>query len=418
MTSFPALSNPLSGTGLPHPGVPGTAFWRTVLALVVVLVLLATTGWTAIRDNDGASGPYAAALLAWEKGSIAGRKLPSPEEDPGHVARFFRSLAPGQKKRLAERHPLVVGNLGGAPVDLRYDANRKALAEARDVERERMHDQRLTEEGRQTASDRMERFESMLERGRQILAFDPTGRGRAAEVFGDLDRAQRVSVVVPGVDTNLLTFEKSDRPYSAPSGMARALQERQRAAAPQTDTATIAWADYTTPTGLGVDAASGNLAEEGAERLSDFVQGLRSPHVALFCHSYGSVVCGEAADELPGRVDDIAVSGSPGMRADHADDLGTEANIWAVRDEDDWIADVPHMEVGGLGHGADPVSPGFGARRLSANGALGHTGYYVPGTGSLNNFAGIATGAYDTVDCADSDPGCVGPPTGGTGSPV
>ena len=41
----------------------------------------------------------------------------------------------------------------------------------------------------------------MLANGRHILAFDPTGKGRAAEVFGDLDRAARVSVIVPGVDT-------------------------------------------------------------------------------------------------------------------------------------------------------------------------------------------------------------------------
>jgi hypothetical protein len=381
-----------------------------MLALAVVLVLLATTGWTAIREHDGAPGPYAAAVGAWAKDSVAGRRLPGPQEAPGTVARFFRSLGEKQQRRLADRHPLVVGNLGGAPTALRYRANHKALTEARDVERERMRDQRLTEEGRQNASRRMHRFDSMLGPGRQILAFDPTGPGRAAEVFGDLDRAQRVSVVVPGVDTDLLTFEKSDRPYSAPAGMARALQQRQHAAAPRTTTATVAWADYTAPTGLGVDAASGNLAAEGAHRLGDFVQGLHAPHIALFCHSSGSVVCGDAADGLPDRVTDIAVSGSPGMRVDHAGDLGTDANIWAVRDKDDWIADVPHMEVGGLGHGADPVSPGFGARRLSADGALGHTGYYVPGTGSLDNFAGIATGSYSTVSCATSDPGCVGRP--------
>ncbi|NLU71661.1 hypothetical protein HCC61_02980 [Streptomyces sp. HNM0575] len=379
-----------------------------MLALAVVLVLLATTGWTAAREHDAAPGPYAAGVQAWKKDSVAGRQLPDPDGKPGTVARFFRSLSDGQQRRLADRHPLVVGNMGGAPTGLRYRANHKALTEARDVERGRSHDQRLTDEGRQMANRRMHRFESMLEPGRQILAFDPTGRGRAAEVYGDLDRAQRVSVIVPGVDTNLLTFEKSDRPYSAPAGMARALQERQRTAAPGTSTATIAWADYTAPKGLGVDAASGSLAADGARRLGEFVQGLHNPHIALFCHSYGSVVCGDAADDLPDRVTDIAVSGSPGMRVDHADDLNTGANIWAVRDKDDWIADVPHMEVGGLGHGADPVSPGFGARRLSAGGAVGHTGYYVPGTGSLDNFAGIATGSYATVNCASSDPGCLG----------
>ncbi|NED08377.1 hypothetical protein G3I55_42900, partial [Streptomyces sp. SID6648] len=62
--------------------------------------------------------------------------------------------------------------------------------------------------------------------------------------------------------------------------------------------------------------------------------------VSLFCHSYGSVVCGLAADALPGRVTDIAVAGSPGMRAESAARLDTSARVWAMRDADDWIQDV------------------------------------------------------------------------------
>src|SRR5690606_5860649 len=87
--------------------------------------------------------------------------------------------------------------------------------------------------------------------------------------------------------------------------------------------------------------------------------------VSLFCHSYGSVLCGLAADELPDRVADIAVAGSPGMRVDNAGELRTPARVWAMRDADDWVQDVPHLEIGGLGHGADPVSSRFGARVLS-----------------------------------------------------
>ena len=64
--------------------------------------------------------------------------------------------------------------------------------------------------------------------GRKILAFDPNGSGRVAEVFGDLDTARRVSVVVPGVDTDLLTFQRTTKPYSAPVGMARSLYAAER----------------------------------------------------------------------------------------------------------------------------------------------------------------------------------------------
>lgn len=412
MTSFSAFGNPLSGSGFPPPGTPGTTAWRALLALAVVFVLLATTGWTALKKSDAAPGPRTAAVLAWEKGSIGGRPLPSPDSSASSIARFMDSLSSAQQHQLADRYPLVVGNLGGAPVELRYAANHSALQKARDTEQKRMHDSRLTDEGRQEAGSRMHRFESLLKPGRQILAFDPTGQGRAAEAFGNLTKAQRVSVVVPGVDTNLLTFEKSHKKYSAPVGMGRALQKQQRSDAPQTRTATVAWADYKAPTGLGVDAASGDMAKDGAQRLTDFVGQLgqlpNTPKTALFCHSYGSAVCGTAAKDLPDRVTDIAVSGSPGMRVDRASQLHTNARVWAARDKDDWIADVPHMEFGGLGHGADPVSPSFGARQLSTAGAQEHTGYFVPDTGSLANFAAIGAGSYQRVNCATTDPGCTG----------
>ncbi|MBA0049997.1 hypothetical protein E0L36_03505 [Streptomyces sp. AJS327] len=393
--------------------------WRALLVLAVVFALLLTTGWTTVRQGDAPPGPYAAAEREWHadardqqvRDRLAGRALPATDAGPREVARFFDTLGVGQRQWLAERHPLIVGNLDGAPTSLRYRANRTALSQARDVERRRMADHRLTDEGREAANRRAHRFSSLLEPGRQIIAFDPTGRGRAAEVFGDLDRARRVSVIVPGVDTDVLTFQKSARAYSAPVGMARALHAAQRSSAPDLPTATIAWADYTAPSGLGVEAASGELAEEGAERLDDFVTGLpgrdTSP-VALFCHSYGSTVCGEAAAGLPSRVSDIVVSGSPGMRADNVDGLRTEARVWSTRDGDDWIADVPHLNVGGLGHGADPVSPGFGARRLSAEGAVGHTGYFVPGTRSLANFTAIAVGTPAAVECVRAERGCGG----------
>ena len=127
----------------------------------------------------------------------------------------------------------------------------------------------------------------------------------------------------------------------------------------------IAWADYTAPAGLGIDSATAMRAESGAVRLNALVRALPggSP-VSLFCHSYGSVVCGVAAHALPDRVADIAVAGSPGMRVENAAHLRTAARVWAMRDADDWIQDVPYLEVGGLGHGADPVSSGV--RRAGA----------------------------------------------------
>ncbi|MFJ8696115.1 alpha/beta hydrolase [Streptomyces roseolilacinus] len=384
------------------------AVWRTLLVLAVILVLLATTGWTGPHRARAVSlDSWEAAAASWRADRIGGRALPVPGSPSTTVAAFFSSLRPAQRVRLAEEHPLVVGNLAGVPVALRYRANRHALRRALAVERVRVADRRLSAEGHREAVRRAHRFSSLMSGGRQILAFDPSGQGRVAEVFGDLDHAERVSVVVPGVDTHLLTFQKTARRYTAPYGMAESLYSAEREAAPGVRTAVIAWADYTAPTGVGMDAATGRLAAEGSLRLVSLVSALPgTSRVSLFCHSYGSVVCGLAAHRLPGRVTDIAVAGSPGMRARSAAALGTRARVWAMRDVDDWIADVPYLDVGGLGHGADPVAPEFGARLLSAEGAAGHAGYFVPDTDSLRNFAEIGVGAYGSVRCADAADTC------------
>ncbi|WP_328913364.1 MULTISPECIES: alpha/beta hydrolase [unclassified Streptomyces] len=378
---------------------------RALLALAVVFVMLATTGWTAVRPPD-VTDARAAAIAAWVTGTIGTRKLPDPLAAPGTISRFFASLTGAQRLRLADRYPLVVGNLNGAPLNLRYRANRKAMSQERTAETARAHSDQLTPVGRRGADDLVRRYTSLLADGRQILAFDPTGTGRVAEVLGDLDTATRISLVVPGVDTDILNFERPAKPYTAPVGMARALYGAERHDEPRARTAVIAWADYTTPNGIGLEASTGTLAARGAVRLEALLTSLpRHAEVSLFCHSYGSVLCGVAAPDLPrGRVADIAVFGSPGMRARHAADLHTSAHVWAARDDNDWISDVPHLEFAGLGHGADPVSDSFGARVTSSAGASGHAGYFAPGTASLANFARIALGDYGAVACQDEDP--------------
>ncbi|MEU3048222.1 alpha/beta hydrolase [Streptomyces sp. NPDC006984] len=380
---------------------------RALLVLAVVLMMLATTGWTVVRHQKGPRTALAAELAHWGETAATGGRLPPADAAPARIAAFFHSLTPREGSRLAARYPHVVGNLNGAPVTLRYLANRAALASALAREEERVAGNGLTADGRREAARRVHRFSSLMSEDRQILAFDPSGQGRVAEVFGDLDGAERVSVVVPGVDTNVLTFQRTARRYSAPVGMARSLHAAERRAAPAVRSAVVAWADYTSPAGVGMDSATGRLAELGAVRLTAFTEALPGrSRVALFCHSYGSVVCGVAARHLPARVVDVTVAGSPGMRADNVAGLGTTARIWAARDADDWIEDVPHLAVGDLGHGEDPVAPEFGARVVSAVRAVGHTGYFEPGTDSVSNFAAIGVGVYSAVDCADGGPSC------------
>ncbi|MGW6459877.1 alpha/beta hydrolase [Streptomyces sp. NPDC055078] len=386
---------------------PTLTVWRTLLALAVVFIMLATTGWTAVRHHGGARDLVEAELAGWRKTRIGSRALPGVDAPAPRLAAFFASLGSSQRARLAHRFPLVVGNLNGVPVSLRYRANRTALARSLALEHRNLATARLSRVGRDQAERRIHRLTALMSTQRQILAFDPSGTGRVAEVFGDLDRAERVSVIVPGVDTHLLTFQRSARKNTAPVGMARSLYAAERAASPRTRTAVIAWADYVAPAGLGMDSAMGRLAENGSVRLTALTEALPgTSEIVLFCHSYGSVVCGVAARGLPARVTDIAVAGSPGMRAESVGELRSRARVWAMRDGDDWIGDVPHLEVGGLGHGEDPVDPEFGARVVSAAGAIGHSGYFEPGTESLTNFAEIGVGRYDGVSCAGDDDLC------------
>ena len=233
-----------------------------------------------------------------------------------------------------------------------------------------------------------------------MLAFDPRGRGQIAEVYGDLRTARRIAVVVPGSDTDLGSYDTLAR-------MARALRADMTRTSPETRPAVIAWVGYTTPVGVGYDAATGRLAEKGAPRLIRFLDGLAATTrpaapPTVVCHSYGSVLCGVAAHRLTARqVSDLVVAASPGMRTDHAGQLPLGPRLWATaRDETDWIRRVPGIELFGIGHGTDPTDPGFGARVISSDRAQGHTGYFAPGTASLDNFADIALGRYQAVACA------------------
>ncbi|MFB7539425.1 alpha/beta hydrolase [Streptomyces zaomyceticus] len=318
---------------------------RTLItAALVTVVIGGTAGWASGDSQEAVTG-VPVGTAAWR---AAG--LPDPERmDPAGVARFFAGLSPVRQRELARTHPTVVGNLDGAPLELRYEANARSTQGAFD--------------------------------GARVLAHDTRGRGQVALVYGDLARAEHIAVIVPGsdIDTDHL------RPLT---DMAASLR-----GATGGRTAVVAWAGYTTPVGVGLDAATGRLAEAGADRLTRFVDGLAAVGTAepsVFCHSYGSVVCGLAARDLKAK--DLVVLGSPGMRAENVNELGTSARVWAAKDPTDWIDRIPNVEVGGLGHGADPTDPAFGARRIPAEDAAGHGGYFAPGTSSLRTFAAIAEG--------------------------
>ncbi|MQY08264.1 alpha/beta hydrolase [Actinomadura macrotermitis] len=234
---------------------------------------------------------------------------------------------------------------------------------------------------------------AFLAPGRRFLAFDARGHGRAVEAVGDPATADRVAVVVPGADGGLADFDS----WKWAGGGARALAAQARSLAPGTRLAVIAWLGYDSPSTLGPGVLTTGAADAGAGPLRALLTDLHRVNgrarFALLCHSYGSVLCGRAAPRLPAGlpVDEIALYGSPGTTARSASALSATAAVWAGRARGDWMRHVPHVRVGGLGFGRDPVSPAFGALRFDA-GAGPHSAYLKPGSTALRNLTWIALG--------------------------
>jgi pimeloyl-ACP methyl ester carboxylesterase len=243
--------------------------------------------------------------------------------------------------------------------------------------------------------------------GRRFVLFDPRGDGRAAEVVGDLATADRVVVLVPGVDTRLADFDRGLGGVArrAPGWQARAVASAVRAADPGARVAVVAWLGYDPPDGLGVGALRWDSAAEGARLLVRFVDAVLTAQpragVIVVGHSYGAVVAGLAAADLDARVTDLVAVAGPGMGGDRVADLRTGARVWAAEAPEDWIRRVPGVRLFGLGHGRRPADPRFGARRLPTGGVTGHDGYLVPGTESLAAIARIAAGWTDGLARAD-----------------
>lgn len=331
----------LGGIALPAP--PG----------ITVLSLFGPTRPAPPRSFD--------TVTAW----LGTRPTPPDPHDttPAEVAAFFARIRPDESRELTRRFPEIVGDLDGVPTALRYSAN----------------------QARQSTFA-----------GRQILAFDDRADGRVVEVFGDLDTAARVVVIVPGVDTTRGNFDSGlgGVQRRSPSWQARQLFERVRAEHPTADIAVVAWLGYDPPEGLSRDVLREDRAAAGAESLNLFVDGLLTraptPSIVVVGHSYGSTVAGLAVLHASRQVTDLVALGSPGMGVDTRSALPGNVRVWACTAPGDWVRRVPGMRLLGVGHGRHPSDPEFGAQPLPCDDVEGHDGYFVSGTTALQALADIA----------------------------
>jgi pimeloyl-ACP methyl ester carboxylesterase len=237
--------------------------------------------------------------------------------------------------------------------------------------------------------DRITLLETLLSSGGDILVYRPQLQHYAL-LFGDLEAAAHVAVVVPGVGdgTNLCHDWIPD---------AINLYEASES------TAVVLWKGYDNPADV-LAAAAGSIecSDElatAAYDLTEFITTLSldpEQSLTVIAHSFGSIVLGAALADAGLQVTDVVVAGSPGMTVDELRQLHLEqSHFFSEQAPGDAIAELGIF-------GASPTSPKFGGTRMSTNApehspVASHSHYFEPGSTALENMVDVVTGHYDDV---------------------
>jgi len=221
------------------------------------------------------------------------------------------------------------------------------------------------------------------------LVCDPE-RQHYVALFGELETAEHVAIVVPGVgdETNLC-----DDWLPAAANLFHAAD----------NTAVVLWKGYDNPpdmlqaTVTSVECDESMMAAGG--ELAEFVRTLplRSDQtLTVVAHSFGSIVTGAALADHDLHCTDVVVAGSPGMTVDALRQLHVEESHF-------FSEEAPGDTVAELGiFGSAPTAPTFGGMRMRTNApghveVLAHSSYFVPGSEALENIVDVVTGRYSRV---------------------
>ena len=282
------------------------------------------------------------------------------------VAAWWAGLSPAQQQALISGSPAVVGAMDGVPAWARDRANRTLLERA-------LADPGVPPDRLLTAEAVAQRLAVEEARGEQVqLQLLDLAGDRVVLALGDLDTADTVALLVPGVGNS---------PGHSLVGLVRqasGLRTAARAASPGTTVAAAVWLGYRPPSTV-LTGATRLAAWRGGPALADSLAGLAAaraatatdrPRTTVVAHSYGTVVVDEAADE-PGllAVDTVVLLGSPGME-------GVAASLEAPAVFDASSPADPVSSVRWLGHRTAEDS--FGSTGLPVTARMGHSDYLDP----------------------------------------
>ncbi|MFN4003028.1 alpha/beta hydrolase [Microcella sp.] len=385
-------TSPQQGASASAPATPRSAASIANLTGAPLLHALTAMPPTAVSDYVEANPRRLHDLLAAPPGA--------PQ-----VAGWWAGLDRTAQRALATAAPELIGNLDGIPVAVRNEVNRDFLrATIRELELEG------SDAGRAIATQNLQRLQMLYAIAdalgpatanppRSLLQLDTHEAGKVAIVLGDLDTADYVSYLVPGmfitVGGNVVEWtDTAARLYDEQVSWLSLLAEVGASDEAET-VATVAWIGYQTPHLLNVGSL--DLAYEGRDAIASAIDGLQTlrgtdqPFIALLSHSYGSTAAMLALDEST-TVDALAMMGSPGAPVASADDLNVRGEIFVG--EAAWDP-IPNSAF----FGSDPGSSEFGARMMSVAGtvdvitnrvlsaSIGHNYYWGVGTESMRNLA-------------------------------
>lgn len=285
--------------------------------------------------------------------------------DPTAVAAWWAALSTAARVSAIHGRPGRIGNLEGLPAWARDRANRLVLDQTLVTPR-RIGGPPVP--GRAMAVSAGAEIARREAAGEEVhlLQFDP-GTGLTALGLGDLDTAESVAFVVPGMRN------APERTLDDLVASADAVADAGRAADPGLEVAAVAWFGYRPP--MGVGALGTSISREGGRALDSALDGFSAARAAdparvvVIGHSYGTRVVDAAAD-APGRMaaDAVVLNGSPGMDND-AQDLEV-AEVYEASSPADpitwWDA-----------HGEYPTwDDDFGAIELPTGPVMMHWEYY------------------------------------------
>ncbi|MFW3170166.1 alpha/beta hydrolase [Geodermatophilus sp. CPCC 206100] len=308
----------------------------------------------------GAQAPVTSAALA---PLVPQGRFPFPTQvlnrPPAEVAAWWAGLSTADRTAAIARTPVVVGALEGLPAWARDQANRVHLEDV-------LADPSAP--GHAVAVSVAAEIARREDEGEtvQLHQFRPSEE-LVALALGDLDTADSVAVVVPGI---------RNTPADDLDGLtenADAVADAARAAAPGLAVAGLAWFGYRPPglvgaLGTGASRAGGRALDRALDGLAA-ARATDPARVVVAAHSYGTRVAEEAA-RAPGEMaaDAVVLAGSPGL----------DGNAGSLEADEVYEASAGFDPISWWDlHGAYPTwDDDFGAVPLPTDAVMLHGEYY------------------------------------------